>query len=332
MTARQSESKHGDRISDLNNLPVPAFQKLYIPDDVLTYHTSTPEAAEFNATSGDFCYDIALRRAPSSRTSRSESATQDPKWEITRAELSTCFGIIKETSKSDYEASAWGWHPKRKLNEMLETDMRYLLVRRHEERGNPPAIDRADGAQKKKALSISEECGKAKSKDTRPKGPADDSHPSYQADSPQTPDTAQLDASDVASASTPTDEADCGGDPDAPPVLGFMSFMLTREEGQEVVYIYEIHLREAIRRQGLAAHLFEIVERIGTRTGMHKAMLTVFRRNSLALGYYSRRRYGTDECSPRPKRLRGGVVKDVDYVIMSKRLNDEVKLRRAKLL
>ncbi|KAF1345588.1 acyl-CoA N-acyltransferase, partial [Delphinella strobiligena] len=103
-------------------------------------------------------------------------------------------------------------------------------------------------------------------------------------------------------------------------ILGFMSFMITIEEGQDVVYVYEIHLEEELRGLGLGKHLFNIVENIGTTSGMEKTMLTVFRRNEQARAMYGKLGYDVDECSPRPRRLRGGVVKGVDYIIMSKAL------------
>lgn len=45
-------------------------------------------------------------------------------------ELQQCFNLIETTSRKDYEASGWGWHPKRKKREMKEQEMRYLTVRR----------------------------------------------------------------------------------------------------------------------------------------------------------------------------------------------------------
>lgn len=108
-------------------------------------------------------------------------------------------------------------------------------------------------------------------------------------------------------------------------ILGFMSFMITVEEGQDVVYVYEIHLEEELRGLGLGKHLFNIVEHIGTTNGMEKTMLTVFRRNEQARAMYGKLGYDVDECSPRPRRLRGGVVKEADYIIMSKVLQPEIQ-------
>lgn len=110
---------------------------------------------------------------------------------------------------------------------------------------------------------------------------------------------------------------------DSTGILGFMSLMLTIEEGQPVVYIYEIHLEPQLRGLGLGKHLFTIAEHIGRATGMEKVMLTCFRSNARARAFYTAMGYDIDECSPRPRRLRGGVVKEVDYIILSQRLKGQ---------
>ncbi|RAH51366.1 N-terminal L-serine N(alpha)-acetyltransferase NAT4 [Aspergillus brunneoviolaceus CBS 621.78] len=101
-------------------------------------------------------------------------------------------------------------------------------------------------------------------------------------------------------------------------VLGFLSFMVTYEDGFEVVYCYEVHLAASVQRQGLGAQLMRVFLRIGERLGMAKAMLTVFRANGAAIRFYERLGFGVDESSPRPRRLRNGTVKDPDYRILSR--------------
>jgi len=51
-----------------------------------------------------------------------------------------------------------------------------------------------------------------------------------------------------------------------------------------------------------------------------KVMLTCFVSNAEALGFYRRRGFERDDISPGPRRLRGGVVHEPDYVILSKRV------------
>lgn len=103
-------------------------------------------------------------------------------------------------------------------------------------------------------------------------------------------------------------------------IAGFMSFMVTYEDGYEVLYCYEIHLIPEVQGQGLGEVLMEKLEGIGRRIGLEKAMLTVFKSNSRAVKFYTRIGYAEDEFSPRPRRLRNGTVKEADYLILSKSL------------
>lgn len=103
-------------------------------------------------------------------------------------------------------------------------------------------------------------------------------------------------------------------------VLGFSSFMVTYEDGKEVMYCYEIHLSPMARGRGVGKWLMGRMEGIGRAVGLEKAMLTVFKSNAVARGFYERLGYGVDEYSPRPRKLRNGTIKEVDYMILSKRL------------
>ncbi|KAL2003817.1 hypothetical protein VTN02DRAFT_2171 [Thermoascus thermophilus] len=101
-------------------------------------------------------------------------------------------------------------------------------------------------------------------------------------------------------------------------VLGFLSFMVTYEDGKEVIYCYEIHLSPTLRGKGVGKHLMTLYEEIGRRVGLEKAMLTVFKANTVARRFYERLGYDVDEYSPQPRRLRNGTVKEPDYLILSK--------------
>ena len=108
--------------------------------------------------------------------------------------------------------------------------------------------------------------------------------------------------------------------PESLGVQGFMSFMLTYEDGEEVIYMYEIHLALELRGLGLGTHLLKILEETGRRARMEKSMFTVFKCNKAALGFYEHAGYEVDKYSPQPRRLRNGTTKEPDYVIMSKSL------------
>ncbi|KAL4986083.1 acyl-CoA N-acyltransferase [Aspergillus falconensis] len=108
---------------------------------------------------------------------------------------------------------------------------------------------------------------------------------------------------------------------------GFLEFMVTYEDGYEVLYCYEIHLTPEAQGQGMGEELMERFESIGRRIGLEKAMLTVFKSNSRAIKFYTRVGYAEDENSPRPRKLRNGTVKDADYLIMSKSLRGQLSRR-----
>ncbi|KAJ5675583.1 hypothetical protein N7462_008480 [Penicillium macrosclerotiorum] len=103
-------------------------------------------------------------------------------------------------------------------------------------------------------------------------------------------------------------------------VLGFLSCMVTYEDGKEVIYCYEIHLSPAARGRGLGALLMSRMEGIGRLVGVEKAMLTVFKANMTARQFYEKGGYEVDEYSPQPRRLRNGTIKEFDYLILSKHL------------
>ena len=69
-------------------------------------------------------------------------------------------------------------------------------------------------------------------------------------------------------------------------VEAFLSFMLTYEDGCEVIYCYEIHLAPSLRRCGLGRRLMRAMEDIGRAAGVQKAMLTVFVANEAGMKFY----------------------------------------------
>ncbi|KAJ5389582.1 uncharacterized protein N7496_000650 [Penicillium cataractarum] len=132
-----------------------------------------------------------------------------------------------------------------------------------------------------------------------------------------TSDASQRD--DPAESDKPSSLSGLGENPN---VLGFLSFMVTYEDGKEVVYCYEIHLSPRARGRGLGVLLMTRMEEIGRLVGLEKAMLTVFKCNTMARRFYEKGGYEVDEYSPQPRRLRNGTIKEFDYLILSKRLKD----------
>lgn len=113
-------------------------------------------------------------------------------------------------------------------------------------------------------------------------------------------------------------------------VDGFLSFMLTYEDGIEVIYCYEVHLDESFQGKGLGKCLMKHMEDVGRKAGVKKAMLTVFEANRAARAFYEKLGYAEDDFSPPPKKLRGGIVKWSDYIILSKSLFDDRESIRAE--
>lgn len=105
-------------------------------------------------------------------------------------------------------------------------------------------------------------------------------------------------------------------------IEGFTSFMPTFEDGQPVLYIYEIHLCPSLQGSGLGSRLIrEVVRPVAARIGhLDKVMLTCFRSNEAGRRFYDRLGFGVDESSPEDRRLRGGRVVTSDYVILSWRI------------
>jgi ribosomal protein S18 acetylase RimI-like enzyme len=102
-------------VAGINALSIEDFRSRFVQEDMLKYETDRKD------TPGAF--DISLVAAD---------------W-LTPGEYNASFNLIEQTSRSDYESSTFGWHPRRKRKEMLEPEMKYLLVR---SRGAEPTIDR----------------------------------------------------------------------------------------------------------------------------------------------------------------------------------------------
>lgn len=115
-------------------------------------------------------------------------------------------------------------------------------------------------------------------------------------------------------------EADSAENNASEDLIGFLSFMLTYEDGYEVIYCYEIHLQREFQGSGAGKTLMGIMEMVGKRAEVAKAMLTVFVENKGALKFYEKLGYVRDEFSPAPRKLRNGVMKNPTYLVLSKSL------------
>ncbi|KAH8682758.1 acyl-CoA N-acyltransferase [Xylariales sp. PMI_506] len=103
-------------------------------------------------------------------------------------------------------------------------------------------------------------------------------------------------------------------------ICGFTSLMPTFEEGQPVIYCYEIHLKAEVQGTGLGKHLMGFQESVAAHTpDVNKVMLTCFLKNENALAFYRKLGFEKDSISPEPRKLRFGKEFIPDYIIMSKK-------------
>ncbi|KAK1713414.1 hypothetical protein CaCOL14_009364 [Colletotrichum acutatum] len=109
-------------------------------------------------------------------------------------------------------------------------------------------------------------------------------------------------------------------------ICGFTSLMPTFEEGEAVVYCYEIHLLEELRGTGVGRTLMDFLVKVAESIPIiEKVMLTCFISNADARAFYEKLGFEIDALSPVERKLRFGKVFVPDYVIMSKRVRDKRK-------
>ncbi|KAK5659264.1 hypothetical protein OQA88_1356 [Cercophora sp. LCS_1] len=104
-------------------------------------------------------------------------------------------------------------------------------------------------------------------------------------------------------------------------IHGFTSLMPTYEEGQPVVYCYEIHLKPGLQGTGLGSLLMNFHTTVAMNLPpVTKVMLTCFLSNQRGLDFYKKIGFEIDEISPVPRKLRFGKVFTPDFSILSKRV------------
>ncbi|KAI0361223.1 acyl-CoA N-acyltransferase [Trametes cingulata] len=80
--------------------------------------------------------------------------------------------------------------------------------------------------------------------------------------------------------------------------IAFSSFRFEEEEGEDVLYCYELQVAGDFRNLGLGHFLMEKLGRIGKHWHMAKVMLTVLKSNVAARRFYSRNGFEVDPTSP----------------------------------
>ncbi|KXX79690.1 N-alpha-acetyltransferase 40 [Madurella mycetomatis] len=112
---------------------------------------------------------------------------------------------------------------------------------------------------------------------------------------------------------------------DTQAIRGFTSLMPTYEEGEPVIYCYEIHLQPELRGTGLGSLLMSFHSTVATNLPpVTKVMLTCFLSNQSGLNFYEKLGFEKDDISPGPRKLRYGKTSTPDYVIMSKLIRSRI--------
>jgi ribosomal protein S18 acetylase RimI-like enzyme len=93
-------------VEDINALSIHEFRSQFVDEDALEYKSDRTDTSS--------TFNVSLVAAD---------------W-LAPGEYNAAFRLIEATSRPDYESSTFGWHPRRKRKEMLEPEMKYLLVRR----------------------------------------------------------------------------------------------------------------------------------------------------------------------------------------------------------
>ncbi|KAL5495172.1 hypothetical protein ACEPAI_634 [Sanghuangporus weigelae] len=105
-------------------------------------------------------------------------------------------------------------------------------------------------------------------------------------------------------------------------VLAYCIFRFERDEGKDVVYVYELQASDVARRLGLGRALIENLESIGRGFQMSLIMLTHLKGNEAAKAFYDSLGFEVDETSPdyEDDRAVEGGISDEGYSILSRRI------------
>ncbi|KAF7306986.1 N-acetyltransferase domain-containing protein [Mycena indigotica] len=99
-------------------------------------------------------------------------------------------------------------------------------------------------------------------------------------------------------------------------LVAFVTFRFEFEDGNDILYCYDLQVSEAARRRGLGRVLMEYLANIAKDMKMQKIMLTVFKgkhSNIAALRFYETAGFRMDWQSPNDE-------DEEDYKILSKRI------------
>lgn len=96
--------------------------------------------------------------------------------------------------------------------------------------------------------------------------------------------------------------------------IAFCHYRFDMDDGEPVVYCYELQVDAKYQKQGVGAILLDVLEKMGRKLGLTKVMATVFTHNTNSRAFFSRCGFVEDETSPKPEL-------EVDYIIVSRSCN-----------
>lgn len=98
-------------------------------------------------------------------------------------------------------------------------------------------------------------------------------------------------------------------------IVAMAHFRFDVDYDVEVVYCYEVQLREGVRGKGLGKFLIQILELMAMKAKMKKVVCTVFKANRQAVNFFTKMKYTIDDTSPS---FQDEDFENVDYEIYSK--------------
>ncbi|KAI0639762.1 acyl-CoA N-acyltransferase [Trametes polyzona] len=113
-------------------------------------------------------------------------------------------------------------------------------------------------------------------------------------------------------------------------LAAFSMFRFEQDEGEDVIYCYELQVSQPYRSSGLGRFLVEKLTAIGKHWKMSKLMLTVLKSNTAARRFYQETGFEVDPSSPEYEPTSeddvwvdedGSDTETYDYEILSKALN-----------
>ncbi|XP_011874635.1 PREDICTED: N-alpha-acetyltransferase 40 [Vollenhovia emeryi] len=93
--------------------------------------------------------------------------------------------------------------------------------------------------------------------------------------------------------------------------LGFSHFRFDIDNGDVVLYCYELQLEPSVRRKGLGRFIMSALETMAYRNKMLKVVLTIFKHNPSAIQFFYALGYKLDNSNP-------PASAHLDYIILSK--------------